>query len=198
MSKVSFIFVFMLSLNFCYATQFKVETEPKDAEVFVENKVGKLIKLGKTPYETNLDQLHSTYSNQKFLNIVIEKKGFNSERIVFLGQSKDEITYNLKLRPDDYAPMIVRYDTMIGELFTAQKLIRSNNFKEAQVILDGLSEEYKDFSTIFELKGISYYMNKETEKALTMFRHAYSLNPKNIDSYRMKVYLEKELGLFIK
>jgi tetratricopeptide (TPR) repeat protein len=177
------ILIFILISSSVYAKTLKIETEPKEAEVKVEIGGGKTITLGKTPYEGDLEKLQAEHSGQKFLQIIVSKKGFNQESIMLLGATKEDITLNLKLKIDDYADMIVRYDSMISELFKAQKLIRSNNFSEALTVLDTLSVEYKDFSIIYELKGIALYMNKEIEKSLTMFRHAYSLNPKNIDSF---------------
>src|SRR5690606_24299241 len=90
---------------------------------------------------------------------------------------------------------VKKHDILMADLFNIQKLIRSNNYSEALAKLEILEKDFPNFSIIPELKGIAYYMSKDIEKALSQFRTAFSKNAENRDAFKMKVYLEKKLGI---
>ena len=57
-------------------------------------------------------------------------------------------------------------------------------------------KEQNDFSNEREIMyKILFDMKKDLNAALSMYREAFSKNHKNQDAYKMKVYLEKKLGL---
>ena len=46
-----------------------------------------------------------------------------------------------------------------------------------------------------ELLGSAYYLKKDFRSSLGAYRKAFSLNPDNMDAYRMKLYLEKSFNV---
>ena len=127
--------------------------------------------------------------------IELKKPGHNTYRVL-LAKTADvdmELTANLEL--DQAISNIKEHDLLMNQLFDIQKLVRGRNFRDAVMKLDDLEKKHPGLSIIPELKATAYYMNKEVENALSYYRKAFALNPDNADAYRMKVYLEKKLGI---
>ena len=61
--------------------------------------------------------------------------------------------------------------------------------------LEDLEKKNPRLSIIPELRATAMYLNKDVEGALSYYRKAFSVNPDNADAYRMKIYLEKKLGV---
>lgn len=190
------ILIFNVGKKSAYGQEIEIDTTPKEAELFLKNNMdGKEVKLGKTPYKEELESVFGAVSGSNMVFLVIRKDGFQT-REVLLTKSKDiDIKIKAELKVSDEIKTIKEHDKLMIDLFKVQKLIRGKNFSGAIGQLEELEKDHQFFSIIPELKAIALYMNKDVEKALSMFRHAFSLNPQNVDAYHMKVYLEKQLGV---
>lgn len=176
----------------------RINTIPKEAEIFVfssNEPNAQPIKLGRTPYAADLDEIVSKFSGVKTLALEIKKEGFNDEKILLSATGNYDVDVNVKMDVYRKIKTIKEHDILMQELFKVQKLIRARNFNDAIKKLTELEKKHKDFSIIAELKAIAYYMSKDIDQALSYFRHAFALNPDNVDAYKMKVYLEKKLGI---
>lgn len=193
----AFIFIITLTLvNLGFAAEFEFITTPKEAEVFVYEQFGESPqKVGNTPVKMEMDQFYSYTKSTTFFTLEVRKEGYEPIRFILMKTGSADLRLNLKLEVAKEITTIQRHDKLIAELFDIQKLIRANNFAEALTKLESLEKDFPAFSVIPELKGITYYMNKDIEKALSMFRVAFSKNSENRDAFKMKVYLEKKLGI---
>ena len=94
MRFVSFILIY-LSLNFfneSYADQIKLKSEPTDAVIYVRDLNGIIkSKIGKTPYEGNIQEIASTYAKSNFFILVFEKEGYESQSILLNDLLKSDI-----------------------------------------------------------------------------------------------------------
>lgn len=188
----TFLAVFMTMPAF--AAKLTIKSQPEGAEIFVSIN-GKNVRLGATPYETDLTEIIRTYVKSNSFMIELKKTGHMPYRVL-LAKTEDvdlELTANLEL--DEAVSNHKEHDLLMNQLFDVQKLIRGRNFRDALLKLDELEKKHPTLSVIPELKATSYYMNKEVENALSYYRKAFALNPDNSDAYRMKVYLEKKLGV---
>lgn len=176
------------------AAKLTIKSQPEGAEIFVSIN-GKNVRLGATPYEADLTEVIRTYVKSNSFVIELKKAGHMPYRVL-LAKTEDvdlELTANLEL--DEAISNHKEHDLLMNQLFDVQKLIRGRNFRDALLKLDDLEKKHPTLSIIPELKATSYYMNKEVENALSYYRKAFALNPDNSDAYRMKVYLEKKLGV---
>ncbi len=126
----------------------------------------------------------------------MKKKGYEDYNVLFTKTSSVDVNLTVNLKVDPKISKIIDHDNLMMALFNVQKLIRGRNISDAIKQLDELEKKYKDFSIVAELKATAYYMNKDVENALAYYRRAFALNAENIDAYKMKVYLEKKLGVF--
>lgn len=191
-----FILFFILTLftHVTWGAKLIIKSQPEGAEIFI-NSNGKPIRLGATPYETNLTEVMKTYVKSSSFVLELKKAGHNPYRVL-LAKTDDvdlELTANLEL--DKAISNIKEHDSLMNQLFDVQKMVRGKNFRDAIGKLDELEKKHPALSIIPEMKATTYYMNKEVENALSYYRKAFALNPDNHDAYRMKVYLEKKLGL---
>ncbi|MGE3609946.1 MAG: tetratricopeptide repeat protein [Bacteriovoracaceae bacterium] len=193
LNQIAFI-IFIFSLPTCWASKLIIKSQPEGAEIFI-NSNGRPVRLGATPYEANLNEVIDTYVKSSSFALELKKPGHNPYRIL-LAKTADidmELTANLELNVA--VSNIKEHDLLMNELFDVQKMVRGRNFRDALIKLDELEKKHPNFSIIPELKATTYYMNKDVENALSYYRKAFSLNPENSDAYRMKIYLEKKLGV---
>jgi hypothetical protein len=192
-----FLFLFICCLSWpVFSAKIDIKSNPEEAEIYVyfdENVVPQ--KLGKTPYSYNLEELIKTYVKKNNFIIEIRKEGFDPYKVLFTKMTGLDVELSVNLEVSKEIKMIKKHDMLMTELFDVQKMIRGKNFQDALTKLTTLEKEYPHFSIIAELKATNYYMMKDVEKALSYYRKAFALNSDNIDSYKMKVYLEKKLGI---
>jgi tetratricopeptide (TPR) repeat protein len=153
------------------------------------------IRLGQTPYETNLTDVIKTYVKSNSFLLELKKTGHKPYRVLLAKTEEVDLELTANLELDEAISNHKEHDLLMNQLFDVQKLIRGRNFKDALAKLNDLEIKHPTLSIIPELKATSYYMNKEVENALSYYRKAFALNPDNSDAYRMKVYLEKKLGV---
>lgn len=194
MNRLLIITVLSLVASSAWAAKLVIKSQPEGAEIFIATN-GKPVRLGVTPYEANLTEVMGTYVKSSSFMLELKKQGHNPYRVL-LAKTDDvdlELTANLAL--DQAVSNIKEHDALMNQLFDVQKLVRGKNFRDAIMKLDELEKKHPSLSIIPELKATAYYMNKEVENALSYYRRAFALNPDNHDAYRMKVYLEKKMGI---
>lgn len=193
--KLIIIIIFILSFS-SFASDFEVITTPENSDVYLQiNPKDKPIKMGRTPLKLDTEEVYKYLNGNKTYIIDIKKDGFDDYKIMMVRSEDVSVKLDVLLEVTSEIKTIKKHDILMSNLFKVQRLIRSNNFDDAIDKLNNLEKDYSDFSIISELKGITYYMKKDVNKALSMFRLAFSKNPQNSDAYKMKIYLEKKLGI---
>jgi tetratricopeptide (TPR) repeat protein len=189
------IILFIMSFS-AFAAEFAVDSQPSEVEIYIASDANeKALMLGKTPFKQDLDMLIKTYVKKDQFILTLKKKGYEDYNVLLTKTSNVDIKLNVNLKVEDRISQIKDHDRLMMELFIVQKLIRAKNVGDAIKKLDELEKKYGDFSIVAELKATAYYMNKDVENALSYYRRAFALNSENIDAYKMKVYLEKKLGV---
>ena len=196
--------VFSLSLNLLFsagglfAQDLKVGSVPEKADIFIQDLGSETERtIGKTPFKEKLQTFLGTYVKKNSFILIIKKDGYEPYRMLFTKNKNVDINIEVNLEVDKKISTIKKHDLLVSELFKVQKMIRSRDFAGAVKRLEVLEGDYQHFSIIPELKATAHYLNKDIERALAMYREAFSLNSKNVDAYKMKTYLEKKLGVSV-
>jgi tetratricopeptide (TPR) repeat protein len=190
---ITFILSIILS-DVSMAAKLNIKSQPDAAEIFISTN-GKPIRLGVTPYEANLTEVMNVYVKSNSFVLEIRKSGHTPYRVLLAKTTDSDLELTANLELDKAISNIKEHDSLMNQLFDVQKLVRGRNFRDALSKLDDLEKKHPTLSIIPEMKATAYYMNKEVESALSYYRKAFSLNSDNHDAYRMKLYLEKKLGV---
>lgn len=192
--KTLLILSTLLISTSAFAAKLVIKSQPEGAEIFIQTS-GKPVRLGATPYETDLSEVIKTYVKSNSFLLELKKAGHQPYRVLIAKTEDVDLELSANLELDEAISNHKEHDLLMNQLFDVQKMIRGRNFRDALAKLDELEKKHPTLSIIPELKATSYYMNKEVENALSYYRKAFALNPDNSDAYRMKVYLEKKLGV---
>lgn len=192
-----FITIWILSSTLLFGQQIEINSTVTGADIFVASDANAApVKIGVTPFKMELNELINTYVQKNTFHIILKKDGFIDYSVLFTKTNDVDVTLTVNMKVDDKIKKIKDYDVMMSKLFDVQKLIRSGNIPDALNQLDNLERDHRGFSIISELKATAYYMQKDVEKALSYYRKAFAENENNKDAYKMKVYLEKKLGVY--
>lgn len=190
--KFVFLSLFLLSAQ---AAKLTVDSNPADSTVAVVDKNGNKNIVGKTPYNVELDELAANYGSNNPLQLEISKGGFETYSVVIPNVKKVDIGINASLEVEKDIKFTQDFDFLMGDLFDVLRMIRGNDYETAMGKLEQLESKFPHFSIIYEMKGSIAYLQKDFKKSLNYYRKSFSINPKNREAYRMKMYLEKKFGV---
>lgn len=195
MIKVGILFTFIFSFA-AFAGKFTVKSNPEGSEIYITSDANeKAEKIGKTPFNQDIGELIQTYVKKNTFIIELRKEGFETYRVLFAKTTNIDVDLSVNMKVSKAIRAIKKHDLLMNQLFDVQKLIRGRNFLDALTKLKELEKEYEHFSIITELKATTYYMMKYVEKALSHYRRAFAKNSDDVEAYKMKVYLEKKMGI---
>jgi tetratricopeptide (TPR) repeat protein len=181
----------------CFGSKLIIKSRPENADIYIVNDEAKPIKIGATPYETDLNELINSYVKSDSFIVEVKKDGHLPYRLLLAKTANVDMRLSASLELDPSIPAFKDHDILMNQLFDVQRLMRSKNFNDAIKILSDLEIKHPRISVIPELMATAYYMNRDIEKSLSYYRKAFSVNPDNSDAYKMKIYLEKKLGVAV-
>jgi hypothetical protein len=194
MMKKTFLTFLISSLATCaFASKIEIVTNPEEAEVFVINpENGERVTVGTTPYEGPLDLLSQKASGATSFIIEIDKPGFDSYRLLYSVIASSDVTLRVNLPLKNDIKLTQDIDLLMSDLFDVQRLVRGRDYASALSKVELLEAKFPQYSILHEIKGSVFYLTQDFTRALASYRRAFSLNAKNRDAYRMKVYLERK------
>lgn len=194
MSRFVYLFIILFS-PLAIAGKITIKSQPDAADIFIIDGTSKPVPLGKTPYESDLEEIIRNYVKSSSFLIELKKDGHEPYRVLVAKTANVDMALTATLELSQAITNIKEHDFLMNELFDVQKLIRARNFTDAINKLEDLEKKNPRLSIIPELRATAMYLNKDVEGALSYYRKAFSVNPDNADAYRMKIYLEKKLGV---
>jgi tetratricopeptide (TPR) repeat protein len=191
-----FLYLFILLFSpLVLAGKITIKSQPDAADIFIIDGTSKPVPLGKTPYESDLEDIIRNYVKSSSFVLELKKDGHEPYRVLVAKTANVDMALTATLELSQAITNIKEHDFLMNELFDVQKLIRARNFTDAINKLEDLEKKNPRLSIIPELRATAMYLNKDVEGALSYYRKAFSVNPDNADAYRMKIYLEKKLGV---
>jgi tetratricopeptide (TPR) repeat protein len=194
MSRLLYLFIILFS-PLAIAGKITIKSQPDAADIFLIDGTSKPVPLGKTPFESDLEDIIRNYVKSSSFVLELKKDGHDPYRVLVAKTANVDMALTATLELSQAITNIKEHDSLMNELFDVQKLIRARNFTDAINKLEDLEKKNPRLSIIPELRATAMYLNKDVEGALSYYRKAFSVNPDNADAYRMKIYLEKKLGV---
>jgi tetratricopeptide (TPR) repeat protein len=195
MKRLLFILTLFYFSNL-FAGKVNINSSPQDCEVSVINPMnGAKTLLGKTPYDTDMDQLKANIGDNGVIQLDIHKPGFQRYHMALpvVGSSDVKVFANLEVEND--IKLTQDIDLLMADLFDVLRMVRVQDFSNGMKKLELLEQKFPHYSIIYEMKGMISYLRKNFKEALNFYRKSFGLNPKNREAYRMKVYLEKKFNV---
>lgn len=190
------LFILISLINFSYAGELVVDSNPSDCEVFsIDVESGKKTTLGRTPYKISIDFLRGSIGDKGVVQLEIFKPGFESFNIAVpvVGNNDVKIAANLEVEKD--IKLTQDLDLLVSDLFDVLRMIRLKDYANSMKKLELLEAKFPHYSIVYEMKGTVSYLQKNFKQALNYYRKAFGINPKNREAYKMKMYLEKKFNL---
>ena len=194
MPRLLYLFILLFS-PLVFAGKITIKSQPDAADIFIIDGTSKPVPLGKTPFESDLEDIIRNYVKSSSFVLELKKDGHDPYRVLVAKTANVDMALTATLELSQAITNIKEHDSLMNELFDVQKLIRARNFVDAINKLEDLEKKNPRLSIIPELRATAMYLNKDVEGALSYYRKAFSVNPDNADAYRMKIYLEKKLGV---
>jgi tetratricopeptide (TPR) repeat protein len=194
MPRLLYLFILLFS-PLVLAGKITIKSQPDAADIFIIDGTSKPVPLGKTPFESDLEDIIRNYVKSSSFVLELKKDGHDPYRVLVAKTANVDMALTATLELSQAITNIKEHDSLMNELFDVQKLIRARNFVDAINKLEDLEKKNPRLSIIPELRATAMYLNKDVEGALSYYRKAFSVNPDNADAYRMKIYLEKKLGV---
>jgi tetratricopeptide (TPR) repeat protein len=194
MNKIFMIITIVSTISISWAKNLKISTFPDEAEIYIKQKNStEHIKIGVSPLQIPFNNIIA--NKDEIIFLIIKKNNHQDYNLVITSIKNAEIELNLTLEPVKIIDNLDNLDLMIAELFEAQRLTRVKNYVQALKVLESNEKKFPYLSIIHELKGSNYYLMKDYKSALAAYRKSFSINPQNIDAFRMKNYLEANFNL---
>jgi len=197
--KIASVLIFTQWILGCISSRFAVKTDPVDAEVFVRSFGSDEKKLiGKTPINMTLVELQNQTKvspvSGEFFEIVIEKQGFQSERVLVPGARMGHIETIVmaKLKPGESEGRLAH--KLLQHLFNAQKLANDREFERAQMELDKAFELDPTFVRGMSMRGSILFVQQKYDESLKWFQKALNADPQFEDAIKMIAQVKKILG----
>lgn len=195
---LNIIFIVLSVLIGCSSTrEISIKSTPDEAEVFIkELGSDKLESIGKTPLVLEEKIIDKVVNTEKApVLIEVRRAGYMKQQLIVNNLGKTNIHYDINLEANNISNIISKIDDVGTGLFEVQRLLRAGGYEESLKMLKELNEQYPYSSIIHELTGAAYYFKKDYKNSLIYYDMAYKYNPNNADAFRMKKYLEDELGV---
>jgi tetratricopeptide (TPR) repeat protein len=171
----------------CSTATLNLQSTPSNAQVFAKPvSGGEFRQIGETPLTISGAEIQRSVGSIGPLYLEFRKDGHLSERTLLAELPPAEISISLDLRAISGLEDHERVNSVMDQLFEAQRLARAGRLDAAMARLRELEREAPYLSAIYELQGGILYMQKKYSDALDAYGTAVKLNPKNTETIRMR------------
>lgn len=183
-----------LFLTSCATAHFRIETEPANAEVQINNKV-----VGVTPLDVK-PEMHPEAFGKPLLNVKISKPGYESQNVFVDSAASQTLNFSLTAYTTEYFKerMLLNFSKQVNGLsrgiLEIQGFIASGKFPVAQERLNAFMKEYPNVASAFVLQATLDLENKNPTMAFKNLQRALVLDPDDAVAARLVERLKKERG----
>jgi tetratricopeptide (TPR) repeat protein len=172
-----------------------IKSTPSAAVVKAVGVDGDIKELGETPLNISSFEL---FQNKDVLKIIIEKKDFLSEQILFVRPNYPadvRISSNLKRSENAAKDLgLQKLESLTTKLGRVQNNIYQKNYNEGLALLKELEREHSGLSILYDLQGNIAYLQGDFRQAERMYSQADEINPMNPDRAKILRRLKSLTG----
>lgn len=196
MSKLLQLVILIGLLSGCASTRVSLFTNPPGAKVYAKPLgSGRLQMMGETPVTVTGEQIEKEYGGSGPVLLEFRKEGFQTTTALVTELSSQDLNINMEMVPQGGLDDLQRLNGLIETLFECQRLVQVKRYDEALSRLKEVEKQAPQISTIYELQGGIYYLQRKFPDALDAYRLAVRYNPRNAEALRMRDMLEKTFGI---
>jgi len=194
--KTIILSIFLILPLSSIANYLALKSNPVGADVYVVNTTtNKRVKIGKTPFEIQMQEVVTNFSDSQVFMVEVTKSGYEDYRVMIGQVGGNEVDLTVNLTPLKTVLEQKLTDELMAQLFDIQRQIRTKDYANAINRLSELDKRFPNYSIISELIASAYYLDQKFKEALSYYRKAFAINPENKDAFIMKNYLEKKFNL---
>ena len=188
-------------LTSCASSQFKVTSDPPEAEIFLvmsENNERK--PLGKTPLEMPKadlqEQLPPEISAGSLYTIVLSKPGFKEQSfsLPYGGFGVSLSHLDVKMTPSDDQAQLGSAEDLLKRLFLAQRLALTQQFERALIEVDSILARHPKFARALSMKGSIYLAQKKYDDSLKWYEEALKADPEMEETVKLAARVRELIG----
>jgi tetratricopeptide (TPR) repeat protein len=86
-----------------------------------------------------------------------------------------------------------RLNWIVDSLFEVKRLVSAKRYDDAIELLKKVKEAVPQVSAVYELEGGIYFIQNKLHAALDSYTMSVRYNPKNMESIRMKEFVEQKI-----
>jgi len=186
----------------CASARISFQSTPDKVDVFVGRLGDRDLKgIGQTPITVTNSELSKNYGGSGPLIVEYRKQGYVSTRALITDLSANDLTVALEMTEghDGVAGTTSSVDQeklnlAIDTVFESQRLARVGRRDDALAKLKTLENDYPYLSSIYEIEGGIYYLQKKLKESYDAYSLAVRYHPINPESRRMRDLLESMLN----
>ena len=177
--KVFIFFAFTILLAACATPTYRLQSNPAEAEISVQQGSGAKRVLGKTPLTLTTKEINPS---SEALQFEFTKKGFEKQAVFVPASSFEKsVTMDLILIPSDKSVEAGKGNETINKIAAAvaevQKYIQTKEYNAGEQRLNSLIADFPGVATFYSLQGNVFYLEKKLGAALESYKKAQELDP---------------------
>ena len=210
MYRLFFVWLMTTCVTSCATGTLSVTSEPAGSTVTVSSATGAKRTIGETPLNIPIDEVFGP--NDKSTRLVIEKPGMYRESVVMARSilpTRHSIRVNLtKIETVEIEKLVNEqcqkrqemecnsvepgaFAKLARGVAGVQSLIAQKQYKEAELKLMTLLNEFPNVPVLHTLMGNSKYLAKDFRGALASYSKSLKMDPDNVDTKNLVSKLEQ-------
>ncbi|MFK8139281.1 MAG: tetratricopeptide repeat protein [Bdellovibrionales bacterium] len=177
-----------LFLNACSMGMLRVQSNPEDADVFVQVSAQQPKRIGKTPLNIPSSQISA--SGTDAVKVIVRADGFeDASYLVPTMLFEKNVQIDVKMKesklPLSCTQTTEMVDKIARDIAKTQFFIQQKKFQQAENLLLNLLNDNPTSSVIYDLLGNVYYLDKKLSQALEAYENSIRLNPNGFETKMM-------------
>lgn len=176
------------------STYITFESIPNGATVYVKPIDQLEYKdIGKTPLNFRADEIEKKYEGSGPIQVQYRKDGYQSKNVMITELSAVDLKVKMELMAESGLEDQRKLNWVVDSLFEVKRLVSAKRYDDAVELLKKVKAAVPQVSAVYELEGGIYFIQNKLHAALDSYTMSVRYNPKNMESIRMKEFVEKKL-----
>ncbi|TNE97063.1 MAG: hypothetical protein EP326_12145 [Deltaproteobacteria bacterium] len=149
--------------------------------------------IGQTPLNFRADEIEKKYEGSGPISVEYRKEGYQSKKVMITELSAVDLKVKMELMAESGLEDQRRLNWVVDSLFEVKRLVSAKRYDDAIELLKKVKEAVPQVSAVYELEGGIYFIQNKLHAALDSYTMSVRYNPKNMESIRMKEFVEQKI-----